>query len=137
MNNFNNQYGYSDQAINPMQQNNFRNNIQLKQYANVNGINDAKAYRLMPNTTMMLMDYDNPILYKKSVDMNGNTSIRYFKFEEIDEETALSLTQPVQQPQNNYASKDDIDNINKRLDELFKRLDKNITKKEQKDISNT
>ena len=137
MNNFNNQYGYSNQAINPMQQNNFRNNIQLNQYANVNGVNGAKEYRLMPNSTMMLMDYDNPILYKKSVDMNGNTSIRYFKFEEIDEETAMSLTQPAQQSQNNYASKDDIDNINKRLDELFKRLDKNTTKKEQKDISNT
>lgn len=60
-----------------MQQNNFRNNIQLNQYANVTGVKEAKEYRLMPNSTMMLMDYDNPILYKKSVDMNGNTSIRY------------------------------------------------------------
>lgn len=132
MNNFNNRFGYSD----PMQQNNFRNNIQLKQYADVNGIDGAKDYRIMPNSSMMLMDYNNPIIYKKSVDMNGNTSLRYFKIEEIDEETAISLTQPVQQSQNNYASKDDIDNINKRLDELFKKLDKNTTKKEQKDISN-
>lgn len=98
---------------------------QLLQYALVNGPEGAKAYQLQPNSAMMLMDSNNPICYKKETDAFGNASLRYFKLEEIDEATLLNLTSP-QAPSQNYASKEDIDAINKRLDEIFKRLDKKV-----------
>lgn len=114
-NNFN--YGYGQPPYKGPQQ-------QLKQYAFVNGLEGAKAYQLQPNSTMLLMDADNPVCYKKTTDALGKGSLRYFKLEEIDEATLRNMIQP--QPQvPNYASKEDIDAINKRLDDLFKQLKKN------------
>ena len=80
---------------------------------------------------MMLMDSEYSICYKKCSDEMGRCSLQYFKLEEIDESTARSIMQPQQIQTINYATKDDIDTINKKLDELFKRLDRN--KKETKD----
>ena len=96
---------------------------QLRQYAFVNGLEGAKAYQLQPNSTMLLMDADNPVCYMKSTDALGKGSLRYFKLEEVDEATLLAMLHP-QQTAPDYASKEDIVAINKRLDDLFKRLDK-------------
>lgn len=138
MNNFNNNYGYPQNPgyMNQYQQPyGFRN--QLKQYADVNGLDGAKAYQLMPNQSILLMDYENPVIYKKVTDQNGNSSLRYFKLEEITEDDirAMSQNNQSQVSSNNYASKEDIDNINKKLDELFKKLDKQ-SKKDLKDTNN-
>lgn len=108
-----------------------RPNQQIRQYDFVNGIEGAKSYQLAPKQNMMLMDSDYSICYKKCSDEMGRSSLRYFKLEEIDEATARSIMQPQQVQTINYATKDDIDAINKKLDELFKRLDRN--KKETKD----
>lgn len=108
-----------------------RPNQQIRQYAFVNGIEGAKSYQLTPNQNMMLMDSEYSICYKKCSDEMGRCSLQYFKLEEIDESTARSIMQPQQIQTINYATKDDIDTINKKLDELFKRLDRN--KKETKD----
>ena len=108
-----------------------RPNQQIRQYAFVNGIEGAKSYQLTPNQNMMLMDSEYSICYKKCSDDMGRCSLQYFKLEEIDESTARSIMQPQQVQTINYATKDDIDTINKKLDELFKRLDRN--KKETKD----
>lgn len=96
---------------------------QLQQYAFVNGPEGAKAYQMQPNTVMMLMDADNPLCYKKETDAFGKASLRYFKLEEVDEAAIRSMFQPQAQV-SDYASKEDIDAINKRLDDIFKRLDK-------------
>ena len=106
-------------------------NQQLRQYAFVNGIEGAKSYQLQSDQTMMLMDSDNPLCYRKDCDSVGKSSLRYFKLEEIDEKTARGIVQPLP-PKPEYASKQDIDKINQRLDELFKKLDK-PSKKETKE----
>lgn len=115
------QYNPYGNSWNPNQQQpqNPYNKPQMKQYTFVNGIEGAKAYQMMPNQTMLLMDSDNYMCYMKTSDMSGKSAVRYFKMEEVDEATAREFLQP-QAPKLDFASKSDIDNINRRLDELFK-----------------
>lgn len=91
-------------------------------YSFVNGVEGAKAYPVMPNSNMMLMDADNPICYQKIADNVGKCTLRYFKLEEIDEETARSMSQPELTPDKQYATKNDINELNRKMDELFKML---------------
>jgi len=126
-NNFSNPYGYFP-PNNYNQQNSYSKQYasQMKQYAFVNGIEGAKSFQLPANQSMLLMDADHSICYMKSSDAIGKCSLRYFKLEEIDESTARSIMQPVvQQP--NYALKEDVDNLSKKMDEILKKLNKKET----------
>ena len=117
----NNPYGYTynPSMPNERQNNNYQNLSQLKQYAFVNGIEGAKAYPLMPNQMMLLMDADNPILYKKTSDGLGKSTIDYFKIEQINENQVRDILTP-KQPE--YALKSDVNAISTKLDELIKSL---------------
>lgn len=127
--NLNNPGGYYSGAFNP----NNQQKLQLRQYAFVNGIEAAKAYQMPTNQTMLLMDADYPICYMKTSDAIGKCSLRYFKLEEADEQTIRDMMQPTIQSQTNFATKEDIDNLNKKMDDLLKRLDKSTSKKEVKE----
>ena len=109
---------YNNWNPNQLQQNPY-NKPQMKQYSFVNGIEGAKAYMMVPNQTMLLMDSDNYMCYMKTSDMSGKSALRYFIMEEVDEAAAREFLQP-KTPKLDFASKSDVDNINKKLDELFK-----------------
>lgn len=106
-------------SYNPYQYNNY-NQQQLKQYAFVNGIEGAKAYQVMPNQTMMLMDSDKPIVFMKTTDGIGKASLRYFNLIEIDEKEATRQYMPEPQPE--YALKSDITTLNSKIDALIDSL---------------
>jgi len=73
--------------------NNFQNNYYPQRMYNtvnnngitwVQGIEGAKAYQLMPNSNILLMDSENEgIFYIKISDNVGMCNLRTFKFEEI------------------------------------------------------
>lgn len=132
-----NQYGnFQQPSPNPYQQsyNPSSSRTPLMQYAFVEGINGVNNYQMYPNQSMLLMDKDYDICYKKSVDAFGKCSVKYFALKEIDEATAKQIMSKSDgNMKNDLATKADIDNINKRLDELFKRFDNKIPKKEVKD----
>ena len=126
MNNFyNNPYGPNYMGPTYGANNYQSQRAQVQQYAFVNGIKDAKEYQVYPGSTMLLMDSNAPICY-----MKGPNGLQYYKLEQIDEATAGAIINPPA-PQPNYASKEDIDILNKKMDELFKRLDASKPKKEQ------
>ena len=59
----------------------------------VQGVEGAKAYQLMPNANIMLLDSENDgIFYIKTSDNVGMCNLRVFKYEEITEQ---QKTQPV------------------------------------------
>jgi hypothetical protein len=91
------------------------NQPRLNYYAFVNGIEGAKSYQVAPNQTMLLMDSDSPTIYMKSANSLGQASLRYFKMVEISESDAKG-----ENNKNNveYALKSDVDNINKKIEEL-------------------
>lgn len=116
-NNYTNPYGYGDRYTPQYQK------PQTGTYAFVNGIEGAKGYQLKPGaTSVLLMDADGYLCYMKALDKEGKPIIRYFKLEEVDEAAARKLLQP-SSPTDNYATKDDIEAINKKMDELLKRLE--------------
>lgn len=68
---------YQANSYNPYQQQ--RNGINW-----VQGIEGAKAYQLMPNSNIMLMDSENDgIFYIKVADNVGMCTLRTFKYEEL------------------------------------------------------
>lgn len=95
------------------------NQPRLNYYAFVNGIEGAKSYQVAPNQTMLLMDSDSPTIYMKSANSLGQASLRYFKMVEISESDAKG-----ENNKNNveYALKSDVDNINKKIEELSAKL---------------
>lgn len=110
MQSFNNNYGYGYGAYNYQQPNNYysynqqpqyqqQNQQQLNLYAFVDGIEGAKAYQVKPNSMMLLMDSQQPICYKKSVNAMGQT-IEFQAYKLVPVEQA-------QQPQCEYVSREE------------------------------
>ncbi len=97
-------------------------NQQLNNYCFVNGIEGAKAYQLAPNQTMLLMDADRPLIFKKAADNLGKSSLRYFTLTEIDENEATKMCQPTPMPE--YALKSDIEALNGKIDQLLNAFSK-------------
>jgi len=117
--------------------NNYNNNgpyYPIQQYTFVDGIEGAKAYPIMPNQSMLLMDAKNQICYKKTADALGNCNIRYFVLDEVDEAKIIELTKPQPTGEPMYASKEDINKLNQRLDELLKKLDKPVRKETKENV---
>lgn len=52
----------------------------------VNGIDSAKAYNLMPNQTVLLMDSTMSRFYIKTTDASGFASIKSYDFAEVKED---------------------------------------------------
>ena len=109
MNNYNN-YGYP----------NNNNNYSYRQYSFVNGIEGAKAYQVMPNQTMLLMDADKPIVFMKTSDALGKATLRYFNLTEINEEECANQYKP--QPLPEYALKSDITALDEKISKLLETL---------------
>lgn len=103
-----------------------QNNTQMNQYAFVNGIEGAKSYQVQPNQTILLMDSDNPICYMKMANSMGQSTLRYFKLQEINEQDTRDIMNPQSKPidTNNYVLRADFDALSKRLDELSRKIEK-------------
>lgn len=101
MQSFNNNYGYG--AYSYQQPNNYysynqpqqyqqQNQQQLNLYAFVDGIEGAKAYQVKPNSMMLLMDSQQPICYKKSVNAMGQTiEFQAYKLVPVEQEQSKQV----------------------------------------------
>ncbi len=97
---------------------------QQNTYAIVNGIEGAKQYPLSSNQTMLLMDSNEPIAYKKTVNGLGQATIEAYKLVPIVQEEP-------KQPQE-YALKCDLEALKEKIDKIYSSLEKaqEIEKKE-------
>lgn len=82
------------------------------QYAFVNGIEGAKAFQVRPNQMVMLLDSDNPIVYKKTANEYGQANIECFRLVPIQD----SELHP--QPQE-YVLKKDFDALLEKVNSLM------------------
>jgi hypothetical protein len=80
-----------------------RNQIQW-----VLGIENAKSYPIQPNSSILLMDSEQPRFYIKSADQNGMCSIKSYDFTETVEQTA---------PKVDYVTKEEFDKFVTQLNE--------------------
>lgn len=90
------------------------------QYYFVNSIEEAKSFYMTPNQSIMLMDSHLPVCYLKQTNLQGQSTLKSFKLVEISENEIAKMNEP--KPSEVYASKEDINNLNSRLDELVKSL---------------
>lgn len=65
------------------------NNVSLKIFDYVNGIEGAKAYQVMPNQMIPLFDNDNPIVYLKQANLYGQATIKAYKLVDFDLQNKL------------------------------------------------
>lgn len=105
---YNSPYGYS----NPYGQPKLNNGLIF-----VNGIEGAKSYQMQPNQMVMLLDSDNPIIYKKTSNGYGQSTVECFKMVQVSEEELKGTNN---NPNQEYVLKADFDALVKRMDELTK-----------------
>lgn len=98
------------------------NYYQLNQYAFVNGIEGAKSYMLQPSQMIMLLDSDEPIIYKKISNSYGQATLECYKMVPITEE---ELKATKNQVNSEYVSKSDFENFTKKMEEFMKECKKN------------
>lgn len=94
-------------------------NTQLNVFAYVNGLEGAKAFFVPPNGRVLLMDSDNPVFYMKTANAMGQTSVRTFKFEEVQDQPA---------PKVDYVKQSDLTAFDvriKRLEDILSGVNKN------------
>ena len=92
---------------------NYYQQPRINTYAFVNGIEGAKSYQVQPNQMVMLLDSDNPIIYKKIANNLGQCSIQAYKM--------IPIEDAVERPNAEYVLKSEFDELVKRIDELTKK----------------
>ena len=80
----------------------------------VQGEAAAKSYPIAPNTSVPLFDSEANVIYIKSADMSGMPSIKILDYTVRDNTPHKADIQPVV----DYATKDDLQNIQKEIDAL-------------------
>lgn len=113
-------YGYQNYPYGQMPNYN-QQQPQQNYYAIVNGLEGAKNYQIGMNQTMLLMDSTKPIAYKKTANGLGQTSIECYKLVQITEQEASGSQQQPQQ-ETEYATKEEINALNKRFDSLVDKI---------------
>ena len=116
--NYGSPYGYPSYPNYP----NYQQNNNINYYSVVNGLEGAKSYQLLANQTILLMDSNNPIVYKKTANGLGQASIECYKLVKISEQEASGAEEP--KPQPDYALKSDILALQKKIDSLTKKMKK-------------
>lgn len=83
-NNFYNPYSnpYYRSPYNSYQQNNFQQNNPPVLFSFVQGVEGAKAFFVQPNQTVILRDSEQNILYEKSADSQGRTTMKVYELVE-------------------------------------------------------
>ena len=87
--------------------------LQRNYYVFVNGVEGAKAYQMVPNQTMLLMDNNSPMCFMKVSNNLGQSTLRYFKLVEVEEKDLA--------PSQENAK---IDELSKKVEELYQLLRK-------------
>lgn len=90
---------------------------------------EAKAFRVNPNQTVLLMNKDNNIFYIKGADSLGRSKLEKFKFEPFEEKTetvqaiAVDFDKYLQKEDaKSFATKDDIKLLTEKLDKIQKQV---------------
>ena len=97
--------GFGQQQAQPQQQQ------QAIEY--VNGLEGAKGYLMLANSTKLLMDSDGNYFYIKSANQNGQANIRIFKYQEVTQDN-----QPKTEPKVEYATLKDLEDVKKQIEDL-------------------
>lgn len=88
-------------------------------YAFVNGVEGAKSYQMQPSQTVMLLDSESPVAYLKTSNGMGQSTLKYYRLVETSEEE-LRGGFASQKQSAEYATKEELSSLSKRVEELSK-----------------
>lgn len=88
----------------------------------VSGEAGAKAYLVAPNTTVQLWDSESQKIFLKSADASGMPSIKVLEYT-IRDNPQGSAPKAAQPPQENYATKHDLDALYEQINALRAEID--------------
>ena len=115
---YNNYFPMGYQQYYPQQNNMMQQNNQAPQQNNsiiwVQGEAGAKSYLVAPNSTVTLWDTESETIYIKSADASGMPSIKILDYT-FRESTP---TNKQNQPENDYATKEDVSLLKEEIDAL-------------------
>jgi hypothetical protein len=97
------------------------------QFAYCNGMEGAKGYYMPANSTVLLMDNDNPYFYIKTSDLQGRCTIRSFEFHEITEGGKAKPIENNSVDMTQFAKAEDIAVLSQKMDEMMSLLSKRQT----------
>lgn len=83
----------------------------------------ANAYQMAPNTRVVLWDQDNPVIYIKSADSNGVTSMKTLDYTERGSEKPQT---PVIEQTTEYITKADFESLKDSFQRQINRLNSQI-----------
>jgi hypothetical protein len=86
----------------------------MGQYTFVNGYKGALEYVMPANSTLILMDNNEPVFYLKSTNAMGQATMKKYKFEEVVET-------PMPNSNNQYVTIEQFNALNEKLDALLKK----------------
>ena len=88
----------------------------------VNGIEDVKGRYLPPNSNVLFLDNEKPVIYEKIVDGTGRYDVKVYEFKEKQDENG----QKVQDSTNlsNYVKTTDLDPIKSKIQDIETKLSK-------------
>jgi len=115
---YNNAYGFPEYAP-PQFGQSFPQAPKTYVYAFVKGVEGAKQYPVGAGQSVLLMDADSPIAYRKDANAMGQATIKCFRLQEISEQDAIKISTP-ETPA--YATKEDFDSLNAKVSELLKKM---------------
>ena len=86
----------------------------------------AKSYLVAPNTTIVLFDSENPVIYIKSADASGMPSMKVLDYTVRDsaKNTGISASTDVEDKLSGYATKSEIQAVSDQIAALRKRVEK-------------
>ena len=92
----------------------------------VQGIEGAKAFQLMPNTNVVLLDSENDKFYIKSCDNVGMCTLRTFNY--IEEIT---------KPREDYVTREELEEVIKKYEQIISGINKGNASKSVQQSPNT
>lgn len=81
----------------------------------VTGIEGARAFNIAPNSSVLLLDGENPVMYLKTSDSIGMQKITAYSLSEVQENKPVLLKQ---EPQTEYVTKEAFDALCARVSAL-------------------
>lgn len=91
---------------------------QVNNILQVMGPESARAFKIGPDSQVILMDSNEPIFYIKVSDSSGYSKTKAFKFEEISFDTLEKQNNNSQKSNENYITKEDFDEYKKFIEDL-------------------
>ena len=123
MNPYQMQPNYFNANYQPPQMPNYGTQAQARQsnveWVYVNGFQGAREQIVQPGCTAWMMDNNEPIIYYKAVDQMGQPTLKAYRLNELEPQSAVQSQPAPQMDLTMFATRDDVAAIGAKVDKLI------------------